>query len=87
MNEQTNNAVDRSEASAANNAAVNRMDQNTLEAMVDRVGLKEVLNMLAQVCHEKADHVLTNWQDKWLASGWKKNAATVNRAASKVHRL
>lgn len=41
-----------------------------LEKIVDRVRLAAVIAALARICHEKADHVRTNWQDKDLADAW-----------------
>ena len=42
-------------------------DMLALEDMVDRHGLYAVAGMLAEVCHEKADHLATNWQDHTAA--------------------
>lgn len=43
---------------------------DTLEKLVDRYGLKDVLSVLAGVCAEKADHIQVNWQDAALAKQW-----------------
>jgi hypothetical protein len=37
-----------------------------LERLVDENGLTAVLDALATVCYEKADHVQSNWQDSAL---------------------
>lgn len=46
------------------------MTAEDLEILVDSVGVRGVLEMLAQVCHEKADHIRTNWQDTVTAHRW-----------------
>ncbi len=46
--------------------------QDELENLVDRYHIEVILNKLATICHDKADHVLTNWQDKKLAKSWDK---------------
>lgn len=46
--------------------------QKALEELVDACGLDLVLGALANICAEKADHVLTNWQDRALADAWTK---------------
>ena len=41
-----------------------------LEALVDGIGLHEVATALMNICFDKAEHVLTNWQDQDLAKEW-----------------
>jgi len=43
-----------------------------LEAMIDQSSLKEVLDMLAEICHEKADHLRSAWQDEVAAREWER---------------
>jgi hypothetical protein len=57
-----------------------------LEAVVDRVGIKNVVELLAIICQEKAEHIRTNWQDHTTAAVWTRNAATLDGIASKVER-
>lgn len=52
-----------------------------LELMVDRYSVAEVLEALASICREKADHIRTNWQDNATAKEWDKRA----NALEKVH--
>ena len=49
---------------------LNQTERDTLEALVDSCGLSSVLMALSEVCGEKAEHILTNWQDKALARDW-----------------
>lgn len=41
-----------------------------LENILDNAGLSRLLERLAIVCHEKADHLRTNWQDYGAAKNW-----------------
>jgi hypothetical protein len=49
-----------------------------LEQLIDKIGLSEVLQLLADVCYAKADHIETNWQDYRLAKLWEKAAAKLD---------
>src|SRR5262249_29516103 len=55
-----------------------------LEAMVDAVGLRNVLYALEHICHEKAEHLKANWQDSRTAKAWTKEALRLQRAADRV---
>ena len=46
-------------------------NHETLEKIVDQQGLRETLLMLASICYDKDNHILTNWQDPALAKQWK----------------
>jgi hypothetical protein len=43
-----------------------------LEPVVDRVGLKEVIDTLVYICYEKAEHLESAWQDAEAAKAWTK---------------
>lgn len=45
---------------------------NELELLVDDRGLDRVIDMLADICHEKADHLRSAWQDDFTANLWSK---------------
>jgi hypothetical protein len=51
-----------------------RGDISALEEIVDRQGLQGVLNMLAQICEEKADHIRVSYDDMVTAGSWKRDA-------------
>lgn len=55
-------------------------DKGILEAMVDKHGMASVLEGLSCVCHEKAGHVLSNYDDRIMASAWRRGAARVDKA-------
>jgi hypothetical protein len=41
-----------------------------LEALIDASTLAIVLDALADVCHAKAEHLTSNWQDSTSARHW-----------------
>jgi hypothetical protein len=55
-------------------------DVQTLETIIDRVGLAELTDTIARIAREKAEHVQTNWQDRDLARVW-------NRVARRFDKL
>jgi len=59
------------------------MNRDDLEMMIDKHGLSKVLFWIAEICHEKADHVKSNWQDRELAKAWNVDAKAVERIAAK----
>lgn len=61
-----------------------KIESEQLEAMIDRSSLKDVLEMLAEICGEKAEHIRSNWQDEPMARFWEADARKVARVAEKV---
>lgn len=45
-------------------------DLHTLEALIDANTLFDVVMWLSEICHQKAEHIRTNWQDKVTARPW-----------------
>lgn len=58
--------------------------QEQLEQMIDRHGLRAVVEVLAITCDIKSDHIRSNWQDKTTASAWSRNAKLLDRTAAKI---
>ena len=52
--------------------SISQSQKDELEIMIDRSSLHEVLNALADICAQKADHIQSNYQDKPLAKTWMK---------------
>lgn len=52
-----------------------------LETVIDEKGLGTLLDAIAEICREKAEFVLTNWQDKSLAKEWERSASKVQTAS------
>lgn len=59
--------------------AVETMDFNTVEQLVDRVGLARVVTMLAVIAAEKADHIRSNWQDDKMARDYVRASAVLGK--------
>jgi hypothetical protein len=59
----------------------------TLEAMVDKVGIRNVVWALGHICSAKGEHVLANWQDEQLARDWNANANMLDSFAGKLRVL
>ena len=53
--------------------------KRTLEAMIDAHGIGSLIDWLADVCGEKAEHVRSNWQDAALADAWERVARKLDR--------
>ena len=52
--------------------SINQDQMTNLEAIIDKNSLHEVLNALADICAQKADHIQSSYQDKPLAKTWMK---------------
>ncbi|MEY9506920.1 hypothetical protein ABIE87_006478 [Bradyrhizobium diazoefficiens] len=59
----------------------------TLESLVDKYGLSQVLFGLVTVCHEKEDHIRTNWQDATTAKAWHSDAVALENLAAKIRTI
>lgn len=59
-------------------------DTDTLEQIVDRIGLRQTLLYLAEVCAAKASHLQENWQDDTAAEHWDAAQGAVERFASRT---
>lgn len=60
-------------------------DQETLEAMIDRLGLGAVLERIGQVCFDKEDHLSSNWQEQHAAKGWAEAGLRISELGQKDH--
>ena len=59
-------------------------NSRTLETLIDAHNLDGVLEALSEICHAKAEHLRSNWQDSATAKQWNQAASIVTKAASKV---
>lgn len=55
-----------------------------LEALVDRMGLKGTVELLAIICGEKAQHIAVNWQDVKTAKTWAADARWLDITAAAI---
>jgi hypothetical protein len=56
-----------------------------LEQMVDMTSVAAVLESLATICHEKADHLREAWQDRGSARTWDKDGKRIQALSAKVY--
>lgn len=57
-----------------------------LEAAIDAHGLSNVLEIIANICRDKADHVSINWQDQRLSKSWEYAATRIELAATVIQK-
>jgi hypothetical protein len=48
-----------------------------LEALIDRLTLATVIEMLERICHRKAENLRTHWKDEISAKLWDKAARQI----------
>jgi hypothetical protein len=59
--------------------------KDALETLVDECGgLSVVLDALAEVCHDKSEHLQSNWGDKNTAKAWSEAGGRIAKLASKI---
>jgi phosphoglycolate phosphatase-like HAD superfamily hydrolase len=60
-----------------------------LEQLVDRHGLAEVLDAIAGICGEKAEHIRASYSDEKLGDAWDRAEIAVRNCAerSAVHNV
>lgn len=51
------------------------MDQ--IEAMIDAHKVDGVLDIIADICQQKAEHLRSNWQDENAAKSWDRDARKI----------
>lgn len=61
--------------------------QNELEALMDKGGIRLMLDSIAAICSAKADHIRSNWQDEMLARAWEMQSKTMLRAHEAAKKL
>lgn len=61
-----------------------RAKTDQLEVMVERDGLKGIMDMLVTVCSEKADHIRSSFDDEATAKKWERDSKTLDAVRSKL---
>ena len=54
---------------------------------VDKYGLADTLDLLAEICSGKADHLRSNWQDEQTGESWDNAAGALLQTAHKLSYL
>lgn len=52
-------------------------EMEILEALIDRLTLATVIEMLERICHRKAENLRTHWKDEISAQLWDKAARQI----------
>ena len=55
--------------------------EDKVEALVDSATMYDVVEALATICHGKAEHLRSNWQDENAALAWERAANALNRVS------
>lgn len=53
-----------------------------LEQLIDENSLSGIMELIATICHEKADHLRANWGDRDSARVWTKAARQIEKIVS-----
>jgi len=57
---------------------------NELETVIDRTSLSNVLDLLADICGDKGEHLRSNWQDENTAKVWEHAGKHIARLAASL---
>lgn len=57
--------------------------QDVLETMIDAYGVQHVVQVLAVVCREKAEHIRASYDDVGLAHRWDAVAVVLDNTADR----
>lgn len=60
--------------------------ENEIEKLVDASSVQSIIEALAVVCYEKAEHIRSSYNDKPLARQWEKNGNLVIKLSSKIYK-
>jgi hypothetical protein len=55
-----------------------------LEGLMDKLGLQQLLFGLSEICHAKAEHIESAWQDRRLAEVYTRIAIHLETAGSDI---
>ncbi|HIK05429.1 MAG TPA: hypothetical protein IGS40_12080 [Trichormus sp. M33_DOE_039] len=54
-------------------------NMDILEALIDKLTLSAILEMLERICHKKAENLRNHWQDEISAKLWDKAARQIEQ--------
>lgn len=57
------------------------LTEEMVEKYIDKHGMIHLLTMLENICHEKAEHVTMNYNDRNTASAWRRGANRIYKCA------
>ena len=57
-----------------------------IEELIDSNSLASVLYAISEICHGKADHLRTNWQDNNQAADWERFGKSLEYASIRAEK-
>jgi hypothetical protein len=60
-----------------------RKTTEEIEAMIDSVGLSDMVSIMSDICYAKAEHLRSNWQDEHNAEIWVRAGTVLNSASGR----
>ena len=54
-----------------------------IERIIDAIGIEQTMAAIAEVCHDKAEHMMTNWADRAGMGAWTRHAKVAEHAQIK----
>ncbi len=67
------------------NQTIKESTSYQLEQLIDKFTLPQIVDQLAVICREKADHLRVNWQDNNAARLWDRNANKLEMLSGKLY--
>ena len=61
-----------------------REHEETLEKLIDAYSLEEILDAIANICYEKAQHLRSAWQDPESAKTWEQDGKKIEQVSRRV---
>ena len=58
--------------------------EEALKRRIDGHSFAGAINVLAEMCYQKAEHIEANWQDKMLARLWRREGQRLGGCAGRV---
>ena len=65
----------------SNIAEAKKQYKNLAEEAIDAYGLQRTLELIAEICWEKAEHIRSNWQEPDMAVVWERASQIILRAS------
>jgi len=60
---------------------------DTVERLIDKYNLADVLLMVSDICSAKSDHISVDWQDEGLSRKWMKAGQVVRKAVRELPKV
>uniref|UniRef100_A0A6M3LW98 Uncharacterized protein n=1 Tax=viral metagenome TaxID=1070528 RepID=A0A6M3LW98_9ZZZZ len=52
------------------NDSARKVYADQVEDIIDKLGLQQTVELISDICYEKANHIQENWQDENTAHAW-----------------